>query len=145
MRIIVFIIALLLGIFTTSFFKSADLASSCNDSNFHRHYVNGISGQPKASRGNFDLYRNYTEAEARALIGKKVRNLTPLNAKCPKDAGNCLNLSIGELGEIVGILPSIGNTFLIEIQWNERIEDGFEHSGRFVTRAGKEVYFEILD
>lgn len=148
MRIIVFIIALLSGVYTASLFNPVDSTSPCSDSNFHGQSVTGISGQPRVisyKTVNFDASRNYTEAEARALIGKQVRNLTPLNAKCPKDAGNCLNLYVGEVGEIVGILPSLSNTFLIEIQWNERLEDGFQHSGRFVTRAGKEVSFEILD
>ena len=148
MRIIIFIVTLLLGVYFTSFFKSAELSTACNDSNFYKSERRSFSRQQKiVSYGaeNFDASRNYTEIEAKALIGKKVRNLTHLNAKCPKDAGNCLNLYKGELGEIVGILPSLGNTFLIEIQWNERLEDGLQHSGRFVTRAGKEVSFEILD
>lgn len=146
MRIIVFIITLLLGVYTASFINSTGSMSPCKDST--QQGANVTSGEPKITwfgAGNFDSSRNYTESEAKALIGKEVRNLTHLNAKCPKDAGNCLNLYKGEIGEVVGILPSVANTFLIEIQWNERLGDGFQHSGRFVTRAGKEVSFEILD
>ena len=145
MRIIVFAITLFLGFYSTSFFNSTGSAPCKDSESLQRDFG---AGQPKIfshNVGRFDTSRNYTEAEARALIGKKVRNLTHLNAKCPKDAGNCLNLYKGEVGEVVGILPSIADTFLIEIQWNDRLEDGSQHSGRFVTRAGKEVSFEILD
>lgn len=140
LRIIAFTTALFFGVFSATLFKPADTATPCNNFNVHvQSKINSYSTE------NFDLSRNYTEAEAIALIGKKVRNVTALNAKCPKDAGNCLNLNIGEFGEVVGILPSLRNTFLIEIQWNDRLDDGYQHSGKFVTRAGKEVSFEILD
>lgn len=148
MRIITFTIALFLGVYTTSFFKSADSEVLPGSDNLHQHSVNNTlysSNKVWFTAKNFDLNRNYTEAEAKALIGKKVRNLTPLNAKCPKDAGNCLNLNIGEIGEVVGILPSLSNTFLIEIQWNEDIKNNRQPSGIYVTRAGKEVSFKILD
>ena len=149
MRIFIFSLTLFLGVCSASFFKLSSLLAPCENSASHmRGFGNGsgstISTNP-FNNGNFETSRNYSKEEAIALVGKQIRNLSPLNARCPKESGNCLNLHLGELGEVTGILPSIQNTYLIEIQWNEGMEDNFqEHSGRFVTRAGKEISFEIL-
>ncbi len=157
MRIIAFTMTLFLGVYVASFFKTAT-QTPCNAVSSFSHRI--------ASPFKFDTSQNYSLAEAKALIGKQVRNLSAGNAKCPKDAGNCLNLFRGEMGIVVSILPSLENTYLIEIQWEETPEDySPRYSGRiiksaggevllekdytqpagaFVTRAGKEVSFEIV-
>ena len=168
MRLIAFTMTLLLGVYAASFFKSAPAAAPCNDVNINSYGFGGGSRQEIKTFPTikFDTSQNYSLAEAKALIGKQVRNLSAGNAKCPKDAGNCLNLFRGEMGSVVSILPSLENTYLIEIQWEETLEDysprysgritrsdngevSFERDytppkGAFVTRAGKEVSFEIV-
>lgn len=138
---------LFLGVYVASFFKSVPVATPCNDVSINSHgFGGGLRQEIKTFSIKFDTSQNYSLAEAKALIGKQVRNLSFDNAKCPKDAGNCLNLSKGEMGEVVGILPSIENTYLIEIQWEETSKDySYLYSGGFVTRAGKEVSFEIVE
>lgn len=159
---------LFLGVYGASFLKSVQTQTPCNDANYYSHGFGGGSRQEikTFSISKFDTSQNYSLDEANALIGKQVRNLSAGNAKCPKDAGNCLNLFRGEMGIVVSILPSLENTYLIEIQWEETPEDySPRYSGRiiksaggevllekdytqpagaFVTRAGKEVSFEIV-
>lgn len=166
MRLIAFTITLFLGVYVTSFFYTAPAAVPCNDMNI---YSNGFGiGSSKGIQTapiKFDTSQNYSLAEANALIGKQVRNLRG-SAKCPKEAGDCLSLYRGEMGKVVSILPSVEDTYLIEIQWEEapgdyaprysgRIIKGAggevlleknytQAKGAFVTRAGKEVSFEIV-
>jgi len=138
---------LFLGVYVASFFKSVPAATPCNDVSSYSHGYGSGSGKVIKTfpLTKFDTSQNYSLAEAKALIGKQVRNLSVDNAKCPKDAGNCLNLDKGEMGQVISILPSIENTYLIEIQWEETLENySPQYSGRFVTRAGKEVSFEIV-
>lgn len=146
MRIIVFLLTLFLGIYAGSFFKTfnANNQTPCaNSYNFENNFSK-FSGKSStySSRGwhNVDTSRNYTFEEAIALVGKQVRNRSSLNAKCPT-FGNCLELYPGETGKIVSVLPSINDTYLIEIKWDSRANE-FDDS--FVTRAGKEVSFEIV-
>lgn len=144
MRIIAFTITLFLGVYVASFFKSIPAAAPCNDVSSYTHRAVAVSsGGIKSISIKFDTSQNYSLAEAKALIGKQVRNLSIDNAKCPKDAGNCLNLYKGEMGQVVSILPSIENTYLIEIQWEETPKDySSRYSGRLITRAGEEVSLE---
>lgn len=144
MRIIAFTMTLFLGVYVASFFKSVPVATPCNDVSINSHGFGGGSSKViKTFSIKFDTSQNYSLAEAKALIGKQVRNLSIDNAKCPKDAGNCLNLDKGEMGQVVSILPSIENTYLIEIQWEETPKDySSRYSGRLITRAGEEVSLE---
>lgn len=143
MRIIVFLVTLFLGISLGSIFKplSAESKSPCNDS---ASAQNDVSGAPRYAKfipewwPKINMSRNYSHDEARNLIGRKVRNITPTSAKCPKYTGDCLELSAGERGEVVNILPSAGENYLIEIEWETPVSD------KFVTYAGKEVSFEII-
>jgi len=167
MRIIAFTMTLFLGVYVASFFYTAPSSVPCNNLTVYSNGFGVASGAGiKAAPIKFDTSQNYSLNEANALIGKPVRNLSGGNAKCPKDAGNCLNLFMGEMGKVVSILPSLENTYLIEIQWEESPEDykprysgrmttsangevSFEQEfkqpkGAFVTRAGKEVSFEIV-
>jgi len=146
MRIIAFTMTLFLGVYVASFFKSVSTVTPCNNANYYSHGSGGGSRQEIKTFPiiKFDTSQNYSLAEANALIGTQVRNLSSGNAKCPKDAGNCLNLFKGEMGRVVSILPSLENTYLIEIQWEETPEDHSpRYSGRFVTRAGEEASFEV--
>lgn len=167
MRIIAFTITLFLGVYVASFFYTAPAAVPCNDMNIYSNGFGGARQEIKTSPIKFDTSQNYSLDEANALIGKQIRNLSAGNAKCPKDAGNCLNLFTGEMGRVVSVLPSVEDTYLIEIQWEEspkdyaprysgRIiksaggeasfkEDYTQFLGAFVTRAGKEISFEIVN
>lgn len=160
---------LFLGVYVASFFKSAQTQTPCNNVSVYSHGFGGGSHQEikTFSVNKFDTSKNYSLAEAQALIGKQVRNLSSGNAKCPKDAGDCLSLYLGEMGKVVSVLPSVENTYLIEIQWEESARDyaprfsgrvingvaqegavevdySLKAEGAFVTRAGKEVSFEIV-
>ncbi len=140
MRILVFIATLILGVGIASIFKpSAATPIPCSErSNNYR--------SASFSREQIDFKsRNFSQQEASELVGKRVRNLSGLSAKCPKDFGDCLSLNVGEEGEVVGVLPSIDDTYLIEIQWdNLASDDRIEHSGSFVTRVGREASFQIV-
>ncbi len=166
MRLIAFMMTLFLGVYAASFLYTAP----CNDTAGYWSRPIAASNAitlPVGSIIKFDTSQNYSLAEAQALVGKRVRNLRG-SAKCPKEAGDCLSLRLGEMGEVVSVLPSIENTYLIEIQWEESPQDyAPRYSGRvingvsqkgvvevdysplvkgaFVTRAGKEVSFEIID
>lgn len=163
MRLIAFTMTLLLGVYAASFFYTVPAAAPCNNVNSYTHRAAVISCQGiKAIQIKFDTSQNYSLSEAEALIGKQVRG----SAKCPKEAGDCLSLYRGEMGKVVSILPSVEDTYLVEIQWEELPEDykprysgrittsadgevSFEQGytppkGAFVTRAGKEVSFEIV-
>ncbi|HEX8288132.1 MAG TPA: hypothetical protein VF556_09055 [Pyrinomonadaceae bacterium] len=144
MRIIVFLLTLFLGIYVGSFFKSLNTnnpAPCANSYNFENNFSK-ISGKSItfSPRHNIDTSRNYTFEEAIALVGKQVRNRSSLNAKCPT-FGNCLELFPGETGKIISVLPSVNDSYLIEIKWDSRDS---EPEDSFVTRAGKEVSFEII-
>lgn len=140
MRIFVFFATLILGVGIASIFKpSAATPVPCSDrsSNYR-----GVS----FSREQIDFRsRNFSKQEASELVGKRVRNLSNLSAKCPKDFGDCLSINVGEKGEVVSVLPSIEDTYLIEIKWDNLPSDNrIEHSGNFVTRVGREASFEII-
>jgi len=144
MRIIAFTLTLFLGVYIVSFFKSSEAAPCRNSYNsecdFSKVSDNPSSYSPKGWH-NVDTSRNYTFEEANALIGKQVRNRSGSNAKCPKTYGNCLELFTGEIGEVVNILPSVNDSYLIEIEWDSKwnnLQDSF------VTYAGKELSFEVL-
>jgi hypothetical protein len=149
MRIIAFFVTLLIGISVGSFFKSSykHTHTKCNlsyltESRSDKSEPKSFSFTPR----NFDASKNYTKEEAVELVGKRIRNLEGGSAKCPKESGNCLNLYIGETGEVVNILPSLNDTYLIEIRWDENSEsDLYSHSGRSVTRADKSFSFEIIE
>jgi len=166
MRLIAFTMTLLLGVYAASFFYTVPAAAPCNNMNSYTHRAAVVSGEGIISSPiKFDTSQNYSLAEAEALIGKQVRNLRG-SAKCPKESGDCLSLHRGEMGKVVSILPSVEDTYLVEIQWEELPEDykprysgritrsdngevSFERDytppkGAFVTRAGKEVSFEIV-
>ncbi len=145
MRIIAFGLTLFLGITIASFFAPCSLFIQNNykEPAAKRGFITHTMSSTKMS--DFDVSRNYTESEARNLIGKRVRNLNFSNTKCPTESGNCLEVGTGELGSVVGILPSVADTYLIQIKWDETHDDQhYSHSGAFVTRAGKEVSFEII-
>ncbi len=140
MRILVFIATLILGVGIASIFKSSpekqipcsNYAGSARVMSFSPEKIDYKS-------------RNFSQQEAVELVGKRVRNLSNLSAKCPKDFGNCLSLDVGEKGEVVGVLPSMDDTYLIEIKWDNLPSDNrIEHSGNFVTRVGREASFEII-
>jgi hypothetical protein len=144
MRIIAFALTLFLGIYTASFFKSSETIPCQNsynsETNFSKITGKSFTSSPKGWH-NVDTSQNYTFKEASALIGKQVRNRSANNAKCPT-FGNCLELYPGETGKIVNLLPSVNDSYLVEIKWHS----GWDNSkDSFVTRAGKEVSFEIVD
>lgn len=145
MRIIAFLLTLFLGVYAASFFKSSE-ATPCHNFFNSESSFSKISGKsptysPKAWH-NIDTSRNYTFEEAAALIGKEVRNRSSSNAKCPKAYGNCLELFTDETGEVVNILPSINDSYLIEIKWDSKY---IESKDSFVTYAGRELSFEIIE
>ncbi len=145
MRIIAFCLALFLGITISSIFKPFSVFNEkdCSDTSGKREFV--MRTIKTFSTKDFDSSRNYTESEARELVGKRVRNLDGSNTKCPTESGNCLEINVGEVGYVVGILPSEAETYLIQIEWDAINHGAFhQHSGEFVTRAGKEVSFEII-
>jgi hypothetical protein len=145
MRIIAFCLTLFLGITIASVFNPISIFTEkgCNDSSLEQGIVHRTVKTRKMSE--FDLSGNYTEKEARNLIGKRVRNLNSSNTKCPTESGNCLEINVGDLGYVAGMLPSEANTYLIQIEWDELSQDAFhQYEGKFVTRAGKEVSFEII-
>jgi hypothetical protein len=145
MRIITFLLALFLGVYTASFFKSSE-AAPCQNSFNSESSLSKVSGKSStySLKGlhNIDTSRNYTFEEAVALVGKEVRNQSSSNAKCPKAYGNCLELFAGETGEVIDILPSVNDSYLIEIKWNSKYT---EPKDSFVTYAGKELSFEVVD
>ena len=139
MRIIAFLLSLFLGVYAGSFFKTSETVPCANS-------VNNVLSVPATLTKNFsrtvDTSRNYSFREAENLIGKQVLNRSGNNAKCPKTYGNCLELFIGETGKVVNILPSVNDSYLIEIKWNSKWN---EPEDSFVTYAGKELSFEIVD
>jgi hypothetical protein len=139
MRIFVFFATLILGVGIASIFKPSVPQIQCSDHS--SNYRNVSLSREQINFGN----RNFSQHEASELVGKRVRNLSNLSAKCPKDFGNCLSLNIGEKGEVIGVLPSMDDTYLIEIKWDNLPSDNrIEHSGSFVTRIGREASFEII-
>jgi hypothetical protein len=150
MRIIAFFVTLLLGIFIASFFKPSfeQTQSKCNQSSMAKR--GDYKNEPKYFSFNpqkVDTSRNYTKAEAVELVGKRVRNLTAGSAKCPKESsGDCLSLYAGEKGKVTSILPGLNETYLIEIQWDEKFADSSRRdSAGLVTRADKKFIFEIIE
>lgn len=146
MRIIAFLLTLFLGVYVASFFKSFEAANQtpCANSYNSGNVISKVSISPANSTYNgreIDTSRNYTLEEANALVGKQVRNRSSLNAKCPKGFGNCLELFTGETGKVVNILPSVNDSYLIEIKWDSKWNNSED---TFVTYAGKEVSFEIV-
>ena len=144
MRIIAFVLALFLGVYAASFFKSSGVTPCNHSSNLEKSFSkNSGKSISYSSKGvhNIDTSRNYTFEEAIALIGKQVQNRSSNNAKCPKSYGNCLELFTGERGEVVDILPSINDSYMIEIQWDSKYS---EPRDSFVTYAGKELSFEVV-
>ncbi|MGI8884110.1 MAG: hypothetical protein ACR2IA_07690 [Pyrinomonadaceae bacterium] len=143
MRKIAFLVTLFLGVYVVSFFKTSETTPCLN---FGNNFSN-VSGAPSISlpkglSSSIDTSRNYSFQEAEKLIGKQVRNRSNSNAKCPKTYGNCLELFTGENGKVVNILPSVNDSYLIEIKWNSKWN---EPDDSFVTYAGKELSFEIVD
>lgn len=141
MRIIAFLLTLFMGVYAASFFKTS--VTPCKDSEDNCLNVSGkfSTFSPKGWH-NIDISRNYSLHEAENLIGKQVRNRSGNNAKCPKTYGNCLELFKGETGKVVNILPSVNESFLIEIKWDSKWN---YPEDTFVTYAGKELSFEIVD
>jgi hypothetical protein len=147
MRIIAFCVTLFIGIYVAFIFNSffGQTQATCHDSSFAgRNYEGKLKTFP-VEQQKIDTSRNYTKEEALALVGKRVRNLTHLSAKCPKESGNCLNLFVGETGEVVDILPSLNQTYLLEIQWDKEFKGDVQpYPARFVSRADKDFSFEII-
>jgi hypothetical protein len=152
MRYLVFCLALIIGIaFGRSFddYALGEGNENIRSGNYHSFYSEDqAAGFPKAAslpKVNEALFsqRNFSHQEVRELIGKRVKNLE-LNAKCPLEGGNCMELNSGEIGMITGIIPSIGNTFMIEIRW---YEGEMKQAGRlssFVSRADKNFAFSLF-
>ena len=151
MRIIVFAITLFLGIYTSSFFKPSATPIPCDSSNVYERgntsvAVNVVKSVPYYN-SNIDASNNYTKDEALALIGKQVRNLSHNNSKCPKESGNCLELFDGESGTIVGMLPSMNNTFMLEILWNQNGDNNLNRdklTASYVSYVGKELSIKVI-
>lgn len=137
MRLIVFAVTLFTGVYVSSFFTAV---TPCGNSDSYRYDVKTIYSKP-FKYAPVDTSNNYTKEEAVALIGTEVRNLSHLNAKCPKESGDCLNLSYGETGRIVGLIPSLNNTYMLEIQWNQKQD---AQNGGYVSYVGKELSFQII-
>jgi hypothetical protein len=111
-----------------------------NGSNVHER-GNTVVKSVSYYNSNFDASKNYTKDEAVELIGKQVRNLSRHSSKCPKESGNCQELFDGESGKIIGMVPSMNNTFVLEILWTST-RDTSEQS--FVSYVGKELSFEVI-
>ncbi len=141
MRIIAFLLTLFMGVYVASFFKTSVTPCKDSENNLSKISGNFSTFSPKGWH-NIDTSRNYSSHEAENLIGKQVRNRSGNNAKCPKTFGNCLELFKGETGKVVNILPSVNESFLIEIKWDSRWNNPEDS---FVTYAGKELSFEIVD
>lgn len=147
-RVIAFFITLVLGVYAASFLKSSKVPAPrvpCDGAK-EESYVNHT--QPFTyNLLKADTSRNYTKAEASALIGKRVRNLTPSSAKCMKDEGSnsCLNLYVGETGKIVDMLPGLDDTYLLEIQWDKGYDYGPDrYPARLISRADKGFSFALI-
>ncbi len=145
MRIIVFAVTLFLGIYTVSFFKPAATPMPCNSSDTYERDFRNVDTRTIKSvpsyNATFDASKNYTKGEAAELIGKQVRNLSHNNNKCPKESGNCLELFHSESGKVVGIIPSMNDTFMLEILWKSNQENS---NISYVSYVGKELSFEIV-